>query len=366
MSPELSRRNFLQLLLATGGTLAAGKALYHLRSASRLANVDRIKNIIFFIQENHSFDSLFADFPGANGNSPGQRCADSLPADPPHKHTDAFEPDGATTDAARCSYTEADAPNYWKLARTFTLCDNYFSDVRGPSHPNFLMMIAGQSPIVDTPRPDVCPAFCLDIEVLPHRLDAQGLSWRDYGGIFTSIQSLAGRPEVMDFRDEQFFVDAAQGILSNVSWLNSGFLYEADTKSGHPPSSLCVGENYAVEVVNAVLHSPQWPTTALFLLWDEWGGFYDHVEPPVVERWKDGTPIRYGHRVPCVVISPFARAAYVSHEMYSHVSLLRFAETVFGLKPLTERDARANDMLDCFDFDQPPLPPLSLESRQCF
>jgi phospholipase C len=191
------------------------------------------------------------------------------------------------------------------------------------------------------------------------------LSWRDYGGIFTSIESLVGRPEVMDFRDEQFFVDAAQGTLPTVGWLNSGFLYEAAAKSGHPPSSLCVGENYAVQVLNAIMNGPQWSTTAFFLVWDEWGGFYDHVDPPVVERWNDGSPVRYGHRVPCIVVSPYARAGHVSHQMYSHVSLLRFAETIFSLEPLTHRDARASDMLDCFDFEQTPLPPLSLESRQC-
>jgi phospholipase C len=126
-----------------------------------------------------------------------------------------------------------------------------------------------------------------------------------------------------------------------------------------------VGENYAVQVLNAAMNGPQWSTTALFLVWDEWGGFYDHVQPPVVERWKDGSPVRYGHRVACIVVSPYARAGYVSHKMHSHVSLLRFAETVFGLDPLTERDARASDMLDCFDFEQPLLPPLFLESRQC-
>ena len=120
-----------------------------------------------------------------------------------------------------------------------------------------------------------------------------------------------------------------------------------------------------MSVLNAVMNSPQWSTTALFLVWDEWGGFYDHVEPPVVERWKDGTPSRYGHRVPCIVISPYARAGYVSHKLHSHVSLLRFAETIFGLEPLTERDANASNMLDCFDFDQSPLPPLLLTARQC-
>jgi phospholipase C len=113
------------------------------------------------------------------------------------------------------------------------------------------------------------------------------------------------------------------------------------------------------------MSSPQWRNTALFLVWDDWGGFYDHVEPPVVERWEDGTPFRYGHRVPCMVISPYARAGYVSHTRHSHVSLLHFAETIFRLEPLTGRDANASDMLDCFDFDQSPPPPFLLTERQC-
>ena len=84
--------------------------------------------------------------------------------------------------------------------------------------------------------------------------------------------------------------------------------------------------------------------------------------------WNAGTmgsPYRYGHRAPCLVISPYALPGHVSHALYSHVSLLRFAETIFDLEPLTERDATANDMLDCFDFDQSPLQPLTLLPRDC-
>lgn len=368
-SPGISRRHFLQLLFATGaGALTVG-VLRALNSPNALESKarDLIKNIVFFIQENHSFDSLFAGFPGANGQYAGQDCPDTLQKDPPHKHEDAFEPDGATSEEARCSYTEADAPNYWKVARSFTLCDNYFADVRGPSFPNFWMMIAGQTPLIGPGSiAHVCPNYCLDIEVLPNRLDDRGFTWADYGGIFTSIQGLVGRPEIHDFQDEQFFEDAARGTLPNVAWLNSGYLHDGHAKSGHPPSSLCVGENYAVKVLNAVMNGPQWPTTALFLVWDEWGGFYDHVEPPVAERWEGGKPYRYGHRAPCIVISPYARSGFVSHTFYSHVSLLRFAETIFELEPLTERDARANNMLDCFDFDQAPLQPPSLVPRECF
>ena len=362
-SARITRRNFLQMLLAAGaGALTAG-VLRAINSSAPISTP--IKNIIIFIQENHSFDSIFADFPGAKSQYAGKDCPDSLSKDPPHNHSDAFDPQGATTEEARCSYTEDDAPNYWKAARAFTLCDNYFADIRGPSYPNFLMLIAAQSPIIDPPAFETCPNFCLDLDVLPHRLDAAGLTWQDYGGIFTSTKSLIGRPEVMAFRDEKFFEDAWRGALPNVAWLSADLLYDAHSKSGHPPSSLCVGENYAVSVLNALMNSPQWPTTALFLVWDEWGGFYDHVEPPVVEKWTDGRPSRYGHRVPCIVISPFARPGYVSHVLSSHVSLLRFAETVFDLAPLTERDANATNMLDCFDFDQSPLPPISLQPREC-
>ncbi|HEX9332498.1 MAG TPA: alkaline phosphatase family protein [Anaerolineales bacterium] len=328
--------------------------------------MDRIKNIIFFIQENHSFDNLFAGFPGANSEFAKRKCSDSLRKDPPHEHLNALQPDGATTDEARCSYAEVDVSNYWKIARAFTLCDNYFSDMRGASHPNYLMMIAGQSPIINTPFSfNVCPAFCLDILVLPNRLDAVGLTWRDYGGIFTDIKSLIGRREIIDPQAENFFEDVAAGTLPNVTWLNSGFLVDGDAKSGHPPASLCAGENYVVNVLNAVMNGPQWSTTALFLVWDDWGGFYDHIDPPVVERWPDGTSARYGHRVPCIVISPYARSGYISHTLHSHVSLLHFAETIFGLEPLTERDAHASDMLDCFNFEQPAIPPLLLIPREC-
>ena len=320
------------------------------------ARADKIKSVIFFIQENHTFDSLFAGFPGADGVDAGRACPDRLPADPPHQHADSFQAGANTSGAARCSYAEQNAATYWQIARQFSLCDRFFSDVRGPSHPNYFMMTAAQTPIVNTPYPiDVCPEFCYDIPTLANRLDDGGLSWRDYGGILTDIKSLVGRPEVMDRQDAQYFADAAGGTLPNMAWLNSGFLENGDNLSGHPTGSLCAAQQYAAKVINAALASPQWESIAMFLVWDDWGGFYDHVDPPVVETWTDGTPLRYGFRVPCIAISPFARRGYVSHATHSFVSVLHFAETVYSLKPLTERDANASALLDCFDFAQQPL-----------
>ena len=327
---------------------------------------DKIDTIVFFIQENHTFDSLFAGFPGADGMNAGKDCPDRLPADPPHQHADSFRSGANTTAAARCSYTRESAATYWRLAEQFTLCDRFFSDVRGPSHPNYFMMTSAQTPIVNTPNPtDECPDFCYDIPTLADRLDDDGLSWRDYGGILTDIKSLIGRPEVMDRQDAQFFSDAAAGELPNMCWLNSDFLENGDNLSGHPTGSLCTAQQYAARVVNAAMASPQWETMAMFLVWDDWGGFYDHVDPPVVEKWTDGTPLRYGFRVPCIAIGPFTRRGYVSHETHSFVSILHFAETIYDLKPLNERDASASTLLDCFDFAQPPLRPAAFAVPNC-
>jgi phospholipase C len=327
---------------------------------------DLIKHIVIFIQENHTFDNLFAGFPGADGQSGARSCPIALPSDPPHQHRDALTPSGVTTAAANCSYTEEDVPNYWKIAREFALCDRYFSEVRGPSHPNYLMLMAAQSPIVNAPFPsDVCPDFCLDIPTIADRLDAAHFPWRDYAGMFTDIKSLVGRKEITEYDDAPFFSDAANGALPNVSWLNSGFLTKGDTKSGHPPAKICGAENYAVKVLNAIMRGPQWDLTAIILVWDDWGGFFDHVQPPIVEALADGTPLRYGFRVPCIVISPFAKHGYISHQLHSHVSILKFIETIFDLAPLTERDAQASDLLDCFDFSQAPRPPINLVAREC-
>src|SRR5262249_31691091 len=142
-------------------------------------------------------------------------------------------------------------------------------------------------------------------------------------------------------------------------------LEDGDELSGHPVGSLCQAQQYAAKVVNAALASPQWGSLALFLVFDDWGGFYDHVEPPVAERWTDGTPLRYGFRVPCLVISPYARSGYLSHALHSFVSVLRFVESLYGLPPLNQRDGSASTLLDCFDFSQAPLQPAPLPMPNC-
>ena len=114
---------------------------------------------------------------------------------------------------------------------------------------------------------------------------------------------------------------------------------------------------WTVDQVNAIVQGGLWNKTVIFISWDDWGGWYDHVTPPNIEQWTDGTQFRYGSRVPCLVLSPYARAGYISKVLHSFVSIVKFCEDVFGLRPLTERDRDSNGMSDCFDFSQSPLSP---------
>jgi phospholipase C len=131
-------------------------------------------------------------------------------------------------------------------------------------------------------------------------------------------------------------------------------------ESDHPEyGALCAGENWTVRTINAIMASPDWAHTAIFLSWDDFGGFYDHVAPPHVDIYGDGP------RVPLVVISPYARPGSVFHETSDFSSVLKFMEVRWQLPWLTARDRDANDLLGAFDFAQEPLDPLPLQERAC-
>src|SRR5260370_12431402 len=120
-----------------------------------------------------------------------------------------------------------------------------------------------------------------------------------------------------------------------------------------------MGENWTVQQLNAVMRGPDGNSTAVFLTWDDFGGFYDHVPPPTVDN------LGFGPRVPLIIISPYARHGHISQTTYEVSSLLKFVETRFGLEPLTDRDLLANDLLDSFNFHLRPLPPLILPALPC-
>jgi hypothetical protein len=151
-----------------------------------------------------------------------------------------------------------------------------------------------------------------------------------------------------------FQSDVARGHLAPVTWLVTDAAH-----SEHPPASTCLGENATVSEVNAIMRSRFWKDTAIFVTWDDFGGFYDHVAPPHRDQ------LGLGPRVPTLVISPYARRGYVDHTTYDFASLLAFVEKRFGLPPLTFRDAEAADMTAGFDFTAAPAPPLLLPRHAC-
>jgi phospholipase C len=165
--------------------------------------------------------------------------------------------------------------------------------------------------------------------------------------------------------DTQFFADARSGHLPAVSWV-----IPSGDNSEHPPATISTGQNHVTRVINAIMGGPDWKSTAVFLSWDDWGGFYDHVKPPTV----DGQG--YGLRVPGLVVSAYARRGYIDHHTLSFDAYLKFIEDDFlhgqRLDPKTdgrpdprpdvrERVRILGDLTRDFDFTQRPRRPLILD-----
>jgi phospholipase C len=151
----------------------------------------------------------------------------------------------------------------------------------------------------------------------------------------------------------QFYQDAAAGKLPQVSWV-----IPSSPVSEHPPSGVEEGMAYVTGLVNAVMQSPDWDSTAIFISWDDWGGFYDHVVPPSVDQYG------LGIRVPGLIISPYAKQGYIDHTQLSFESWLKIVEERFGVVPMTARDQGAGDMLEAFDFTQQPRAPILLSATK--
>ena len=320
-----------------------------------MAVTSPIRHVVIIVKENHGYDNYFGAFPGGDGTSMAH-SPNPPPADPDHRHAAWLSRD---TTAPRVQFLETDVPDYWSYASQFTLCDNYFTDVAGPSTPNHLMLIMADSPLIDNPHSNYRknpgpPVY--DQPSLPSQLDAAGLTWGNYNGYaFEFIKFTAGKKRPW----QQFATDAAAGNLPNVSWL-----YADQELSEHPADTAAEkragagnvtrGMQWTVQQVDALMKSSLWPQSAVFVTWDDWGGWWDHVTPPELEQWTDGTQFRLGGRVGCLAISPYAKKGFVSHAQHSHVSLVKFCETTFGLPPLNTRTQAADAMDDCFDFSQKP------------
>ncbi len=206
------------------------------------------------------------------------------------------------------------------------------------------------------------PFPCLHYQTMRDLLDAKGISWKYYsppvvGGsgaicnAFDAIKAVRDGPEWgtnVTNSDTLIFSDITAGTLPAVSWL-----IPDKANSDHPQSNSDTGPSWVASVVNAIGESPYWNTTAIIVVWDDWGGFYDHVPPPFFDKWGG-----LGFRVPMIVVSPYALGGgttnYVSHTQYEFGSILKYIEQTFGLGSLGTTDARATSIVDCFNYKQQP------------
>lgn len=207
---------------------------------------------------------------------------------------------------------------------------------------------------------------CFDFKVLPDALNDAGISWTYYGnaGFYSALLAIrhirfSKYWGVNVVPEQRFMSDIRNETLREVFWVLPGVGFDEHPGLGH---SVCKGENWTVRHLNALMRSKYWDKTAVFITWDDFGGFYDHVPPPQIDV------MGLGPRVPLLIVSPWARRGYIDHTTYEFSSVLKFIETLHGLGPLTERDARADDMMGAFDFEQEGDPAdrtLILEERAC-
>jgi phospholipase C len=365
-----------------------------------------ITHVVIIVQENRTFDNLFNGFPGADSAQSGVDSHGNSVAlvkrplwstsDPDHTHL-GFERafDGGKMDGfdklrnsghlAKFSYSYTDptqVQQYWLLALQNTLADRMFQTNSGPSFPAHLYLIAAQSPFasenphggsswgcdsapgakVSAINPSTGNEYvygfpCFDYQTLGDEMDAAGVTWRYYApsasGIWSAYNAIGHIRHGPDWGSNIYsapsrynpVADFAAGNMADVTWVAP-----AGVDSDHPNKTGDDGPAWVASLVNAIGQGPNFSNTVVFVMWDDWGGWYDHVAPPQVDAYG------LGMRVPLIVISPFAKHGYVSHVQHDFGSVLRFTEENFGLAMLGGADSRADDLVDCFDFTQPMHP----------
>ena len=274
-----------------------------------------------------------------------------------------FLADGSGNDAFALGYYAADdLPFYAALARRFTIFDRYHCSLLGPTYPNREYMHSAQSGGLKSNLfpPEAGYAAGFDWPTIWDKLAAAMVPARYYYSDlpFTALwgSHLAGITSPV----ARYFEDAAAGTLPNVAFVDPGFLGDGETDE-HPLGDVRAGQHFVSQVVKAFVESPNWQRGVLFLTYDEWGGFFDHVPPPTMpdDRASDVDEENFGQagfRVPTRMISPYARPGFVDHQLYDHTSILRFIEWRFLGAPahgtgrrrrnwwLTTRDLRANNI----------------------
>lgn len=387
-----------------------------------------IKHVVIIFQENRTPDNLFNGLPGADTqnygvNSAGQTIAlqpvdlaNTYDLDHSHKgflsEYDGGKMDGADKVGSSCGGTcppnpqfryvpQSQAQPYWTMAQQYTFGDRMFQTNQGPSYPAHQYIISGTSaPAVGSqflvsentdlpgigfsgksgctaPAGTLVPEInintgdesnqiypCFEHQTLMDLLDAKSVSWKYYApselSIWTGPNSIAHIRNGPDWSNvvipqSGVLTDIASNKLAQVSWVIPN-----GAESDHAKSNDGSGPSWVASIVNAIGNNPNyWGNTAIFVTWDDWGGWYDHVAPPHIYNSYE-----LGLRVPLIVVSPYAKHGYVSHNLHEFGSILKFTEEVFGLGSLGYTDQRADDLSDCFDFTQSVAPFKTISSSR--
>jgi phospholipase C len=371
-----------------------------------------LKHVVIVIQENRSFDNLFSTFPNADGTKRGEMSNGRsiklhmvnlyypeylynshayFLTDYDHGKMDGFNlVDVGPGPCSRCAYAyvnPAQIRPYWTMAREYVLADHMFPSESSGSFPSHQDLIRGDTELndreslIDNPSnspwgcdaPSIAkapiirksgrvimdgPFPCFTYRTIRDLLDAKNVSWKYYvpplfskGGrywdAFDPIKVVRYGPEWsanVITPEKTVLKDIRAGSLAGVSWV-----IPDGANSDHAGlGTRDTGPSWVAQVVNAIGRSRFWNSTAIIVVWDDWGGWYDHVPPPQL------TYAGLGIRVPMIVISPYARKGYISHTVYQFGSVVKFVEQVFGLGSLGTSDQRSASILDVFDFTQKP------------
>jgi phospholipase C len=411
------------------GLPAQGTALRGASAPQRkpsLLGIHKIRHIIVIIQENRSFDSYFGTYPGADGIPKGVCVPDPLHGGCIKPHVDHADSNsgGPHVNASSIAdvnggkmngfvkeaesvcksgkpcvtdvmghHAASDIPNYWAYARHFALDDHMFESDDSWSLPAHMYVVSAWSADCSNPaKPMTCvgtdmpknrtaaqprPFAWTDLTWLLHKAHVSWGYYLDHGaasasnprGVPKIWNPLPGFTDVKQDHQEadiqpltSFMTQAKAGKLPALSWIVPD---AADSE--HPPALVSRGQAYVTKIINAVMRSKDWDSSAIFLAWDDWGGFYDNVTPPAVDA------LGYGIRVPGLVISPYARRGFIDHQTLSSDAYLKFIEDDFlanaRLNPLTDgrpdprpdvRENLAGNIISDFNFNQKPRPPLIL------
>jgi phospholipase C len=416
---HLRRREFLQRLAMTIGACASVAAAFPpdvvvahaAQTELRRRALPSPRNLpldtfVVLMMENRSFDHYLGWVAKADGRQAGlsyvdatgarrstyplapdfQGCGHPIPGHLWNQarvqfadgRCDGFLAAGSGNDAYAIGYyRERDLPFTPRLVREFTVCDRWFASLLASTNPNRAYAHAaqsyGQKYLLASPG-DFAPQFPTPQGFPASTTIEASLARRSKRGItFYSDDNTAAMWGPAGVRRSapisEFFVRCGAGTLPALSFVDphlSSFLEATGTSDDdHTYGDVRTAEAFISDVVNAFVHSPQWKRGVLFVVFDEWGGFFDHVRPPSVPDIRQSKSIdddfgQMGFRVPAIVVSPYARRGGVVHTRFGHKSILKLVEYRYGLRPLTRRDARANNAGIALDFNQRPRKPPSM------